>query len=491
MFSNIGEFSTLLMLNTINIYFLVISSVFLLCFMVGYKTNKISLGSFNTLIFKNVTLIIFSLSFIIFLFYFYCLFQFKNMLLVFNLVHNDYSFNYLTPLILDTPSIIIIYLCYLIGFISIITLGDRFWAYNYTLSILFIYFIIIINLLCQSQSLFELFIYYELLLLPSVLFVYKTGYTKKSHQANIYFFIWTQLGSLLVLFGILYISYICGATSFISLKGFKFTSTELYIIYLFFFFGFGVKVPLWPLHFWLIKVHVEAPSGFSIFLSGFLVKSAVYCFYKIIILLNINFFYVLPVILCLLGMLDASLKMWTQVDIKKIIAYATVQEMNAIYLLFNVGDSWAVNAGLIFLLAHGILSALMFYLVECIYKRYDSRSLLKIYGVSQLYPNLSIAIWAMLILFFGLPGTLKFYVEIQLVLLLANNDLITTFFILLIFIFINAIGFGRCWFSVLYGHPGNDITHSKPKLDLSQEEFSIITFLVIFSITPCFFIFLL
>lgn len=131
-------------------------------------------------------------------------------------------------------------------------------------------------------------------------------------------------------------------------------------------------------------------------------------------------------------------------DIKKIIAYATVQEMNAIYLLFNVGDSWAINAGLIFLLAHGMLSALMFYLVECIYKRYDSRSLLKIYGVSQLYPNLSIAIWAMLILFFGLPGTLKFYVEIQLVLLLANNDLITTFFILLIFIFINAIGFGRC-----------------------------------------------
>jgi formate hydrogenlyase subunit 3/multisubunit Na+/H+ antiporter MnhD subunit len=83
---------------------------------------------------------------------------------------------------------------------------------------------------------------------------------------------------------------------------------------------------------------VEAPSGFSIFLSGFLVKSAVFCFYKLILIFNIQCFYLLPVIICIIGMFDASIKMWSQTDIKKLIAYATVQEMNIIFLLFNLGD---------------------------------------------------------------------------------------------------------------------------------------------------------
>ena len=317
------------------------------------------------------------------------------------------------------------------------------------------------------------------------------GVYKKIPPSKYFFFIWTQLGSLVVLLGILFVSNLCGTTSFSFIKNFNFSSNEAYVLYLIFFFGFGVKVPVWPLHFWLIKVHVEAPSGFSIFLSGFLVKSAVYCFYKIIMLLNVKTFFLVPIFFCILGMLDASFKMWVQIDIKKLIAFATVQEMNAIFLLFNLGDSWAINAGLVFLLAHGILSSLMFFLVECLYKRFNSRSLHKVYGISQIYPNLSLAIWAMLILFFGFPGTLKFYVEIQLALFLSYNDLVATLFILLIFICINAIGFARCWFSILYGHPGYD---EKPKtvstLDLTTEECLVVSLLVFLSITPCFFIFL-
>lgn len=491
MFSNINKFDIFLKLNKYNINFILL--FFILFFFILSVGHRYNLWSVTTRLhfFKNAVLCIFSMSFMMFLFYLFAVIHFKNMLFIQNFVYCNYSMNYLNCNVMDTPSIIIIYLCYLIGFISILTLGDRFWGANYQLSLLFLYFVIIINLLCQALSLFELFLYYELLLLPSIFFVYKSGYTRKSHQASIYFFIWTQLGSLIVLAGILYISSKCGTTEYYFIKNFKFTDLELYYIYLIFFFGFGVKVPLWPFHFWLIKVHVEAPSGFSIFLSGFLVKSAVYCFYKIISLLSINYFYVLPIVVCLLGLLDSSLKMWVQTDIKKLIAYATVQEMNAIYLLFNFGDSWAVNAGLIFLLAHGLLSALMFFLVECIYKRFNSRSLYKVYGVSQLFPNLSIAIWCMLILFFGFPGTLKFYAEIQLVMILASNDLLLTLFVLTIFIFINTVGFGRCWFSVLYGHPGNTAGGLKSNLDLTTEELLIILLLVFLSIVPAFFMYLI
>jgi len=66
--------------------------------------------------------------------------------------------------------------------------------------------------------------------------------------------------------------------------------------------------------------------------------------------------------------------------------------MNAIYLIFVLNDSTFINVGLIFLFAHGVLSSLMFFLVECIYKRFNTRNLYKIYGISTLFPNLSIAI---------------------------------------------------------------------------------------------------
>lgn len=486
--SKIGFF---LNLPKFNIFLLIFSFCVLTLYII--ITNYFNYSNFtnNYFKFKNIVLIIFSLSFFLFLIYFFLIMHFKHLLLVKNYIYNKYDFKYFYTSIYDSSSFIIIYLCYIVGFISILTLNDRFWKINSKLSLIFLFFIIIINLLCQSCSIFELFFYYELLLLPSIFFVYKASYTKKSQKANIYFFIWTQLGSLLVLIGILYIIVICGTTNFIFLKNFKFSNNELYILYLLFFFGFGVKVPIWPFHFWLIKVHVEAPSGFSIFLSGFLVKSAIYCFYKIIILFKINYFYIIPLCICIYGMLDSSLKMWTQIDIKKLIAYATVQEMNAIYLLFNFGDSWAINIGLIFLLAHGILSSFMFFLIECIYKRYNTRNIEKIYGILNLYPNLGLSIWGMLILFFGFPGTLKFYVELQLILLVANTDLILTFIILFVFIFINAVGFARCWFSILYGHSGYKNNKSEINMDLTIDELIIILFLFILSIIPCFFIYLL
>jgi len=490
MFNNLHKFVNFLTIYDLNLKFLIfLFSIFLVGLIISYKFN-IFCNADRILLFKNAVLFSYTVSFLCFLFYFFISIHFKSLLQISNFIYYDFTYNFLNKKLLDFSSLVIIYLCYLIGLISIITLGDRFWAANYGLSIIFLYFLIIIHLLVKSNSLFELFIYYELLLLPSVFFVYKSGYTKKSQQANIYFLTWTQLGSLLVLSAIMYISNKVGSTSFLVLKNFYFTSAEIYYLYILFFLGFGIKVPLWPFHFWLIKVHVESPSGFSIFLSGFLVKTAVYCFYKFSLILSTNSFYIFPVLICILGVLDASLKMWTQTDIKKLIAYATVQEMNAIYLIFVLNDATIINVGLVFLFTHGILSSLMFFLVECIYKRFNTRNLYKIYGVSTLFPNLSLGIWAMLLLFFGFPGTLKFYLEIQLCIFLLNYDFIFTFIFIFIFIFLNVIGFARCWFSLLYGAP-NQIKHSNNlKLDITSEESLIIFFLWFLSVIPCFFLYL-
>jgi NADH-quinone oxidoreductase subunit M len=100
-----------------------------------------------------------------------------------------------------------------------------------------------------------------------------------------------------------------GCTSIFLIKNFIFSDIETLFLSIFLFFGFGFKVPVWPFHYWLTKTHVEAPSGFSMYLSGFLVKTALYGFYKIIDIFSFESNSVLFSTICAVGIIDASLKM--------------------------------------------------------------------------------------------------------------------------------------------------------------------------------------
>lgn len=112
-----------------------------------------------------------------------------------------------------------------------------------------------------------------------------------------------------------------------------------------------------------------------------------------------------------IGGLDASFKMWGQSDLKKLVAYCTIQEMNLIFFLFLVGDTNFTNLGILFTVTHAFLSILMFFLVDCIYRRFHTRSIYNLSGLLIETPNLAICIVAMVIFFSGLPGTLKFICE--------------------------------------------------------------------------------
>jgi len=398
--------------------------------------------------------------------------------------------------LVNVVGVIVIYLCYFVGAICTKVLGDRFWSNTKGLPLALLYFPLVVSLLCTSSSFFTLFVSYELLLVPSLFVVYKSCYTRRAQQANIYFFIWTQVGSLVAFCPVLYLVFIYKNAGFTFLSELQFTDLESWVIFLLFFFGFGVKVPVWPLHYWLIKIHVEAPSGFSIFLSGFLVKTGIYCFFVTTAVLNSQHDYVFPIFLCIIGILDSTLKFWGQEDIKKLIAYATVQEMNIIYLLFCLNNSESISFGCVFLIAHGILSSLLFFIVECVYRRVGTRSISKISGLSTLYPNLGVAVWAMLILFLGFPGTLKFYVELKFIFLLSQLDLFVSFLTVFTLIFVGSIGFARCWLSLLYGMPSTATTVDDnstipgngpyPSIDLSRPELLLISLLVFLSFAFCF-----
>lgn len=462
-FSNL-YYTNIFLLTFSSLLFLGLSQVFNLYNITTRFTN------FLNSIKKTFILVVYLLSF--FLISIFLVHDFNTKFFYLPLLQNQ------TMHIIDSMSVVMILLCYIIGFVSCTTLGDRLWIYNINASVYLIYFPAIILLFCQAHSILELFLYYELLMLPSVYLVYKLGYTKKSYQANVYFFVWTQLGSLIVFAGVCYINLVHGVTTFDFLRNCIFTEFEKSVLFYLFFFGFGVKTPIWPFHFWLTKVHVEAPSGFSIFLSGFLVKTALYCFYKFSLVLNINSIPVLSLIICLLGIFDASLKMWGQVDIKKLIAYATIQEMNCIYFLLCLGDSWSLHIVTIFLFAHGILSALMFYIIELVYKRTNTRSSYKISGLSELYPNLTVIIWFMILIYMGLPGFLKFFVEVTFIAVLFEFNSILAIGSAIILMFVGGIGFIRQWLNVLYGHPG----YPAVRLDLSKEEVIVSSILIFFSV---------
>ena len=133
---------------------------------------------------------------------------------------------------------------------------------------------------------------------------------------------------------------------------------------------------------------------------------------------------------------------------------------------------------IIFLFAHGMLSALMFYIIELVYKRTSTRSTYKISGLSELYPNLSVVIWIMILMYMGLPCFLKFFVEVSFIAVIFEFNSVIAIFSAIILMFIGGIGFIRQWLNILYGHPG----YPEVRLDLSKEETTVVGILTFFSV---------
>jgi len=374
----------------------------------------------------------------------------------------------------DGFGLVLLNLAVMVGLISLLSLDSRFFWKNVKFIFLCHILIIAIFLFSLSNDIVSFFIFYEALLIPSFLLVYYVSPYRKAVQASLYFVIWTQLGSFLILIAVLYIIKTTGLIYFTQLKNYNFTITEIYILYGLLFFGFGFKIPIWPFHHWLTKTHVEAPSGFSIFLSGFLVKSAVFGFYKLSNLLGGQIDTVFFSLFAFMGAIDASYKMWAQTDLKKLVAYGTIQEMSVIYLVLCWGDSTASLGSLMFCITHSFLSALLFYLVDCIQRRYRTRSIVQINGLLLVNPNLATAILFTCIVYMGLPGTMKFITEFYILSGLIESTPYTIVFFVFSVNYIGAIGFCRAWFNVVFGM--STFKNLPVQADLSFKEIFIIFF---------------
>jgi len=453
-----------------------------LVYFFGYKNQYQNIIKHDNIynFIKFVLLISLGISYIFFIFFLYFFYTyyvynnnynlFNNYVLVPKLFVNFYFFWF--EFSIDFFGIVLLFLAYFVGILSLLALDNRiFWKnIKYLFSLNF--FIIIVYFYVFSTNILIFFLFYELLLIPSFLIVYYISPSRRAIQASLYFLIWTQIGSFLVLIVIAYLLSVVGSSSFFDIKLYSFSYKETFCIYFVLFLGFGFKVPLWPFHYWLTKTHVEAPAGFSMYLSGFLVKSAVYGFYKITNLLGNDINTTLFSSICIIGIIDASLKMWGQTDLKKLVAYGTIQEMNLIFLTFCWGDTNAILGGILFSATHGALSALMFFIVDCLQRRFNSRSVVEISGVLQITPVLGISIITMCVLYAGLPGTLKFTCEFYIFCGLFELTPVITLLLFFIANVLGLVGFSKCWFDTVFGM--NLKNHKLAPLDLNIKELYII-----------------
>lgn len=379
---------------------------------------------------------------------------------------------------------VIVCLSMSVTIISWTYLSERFMYKSHFYILYFYIFVLCTINMVYTSNLATMFVFFEFIFLPSLFFVYQFGYSKKVDKTVSYLLNWTLTGSFVVLFSLVYVYTLAGSLSLYVLPYVSFSVLEKNLLFLLFFLGFGVKIPVWPFYYWLTKVHVEAPAGFSIFLSGFLVKTAFFCLVYFVYLFQTYWLNIIACTILFWGVLDSSIRMWTCLDIKKLIAFATIQEMNLIMLFLfflNTGDYLILN---IFLFVHGLLSALFFFLVDQVQKKYNTRSILSLSGLDLFAPNLSTLIWLALLIFRGFPLFIKFFIEWELLnLLLINFKLFGLFIFLLCSVF-GVVGFFKTWLTVIYGQPTN-LTN---KYDIFKSDAVLGLFLVTFLFFLSFFL---
>lgn len=358
----------------------------------------------------------------------------------------------------STLSDVIVLLAFSSGLVCLYLLGEKNLSkYVSNLSI-FAIFLVAIIFMVYTTNLLVMFLGFEFLFLPTLYFVYSHGYVQRVDKTLKILLYWTLFGAFLVFtsMGYLYVKY--KTLNYFDLINLNFSKNESFILYLCIFVGFGIKVPVFPFHYWLTKIHVEAPAGFSIFLSGFLVKAAIYCFYYFNLIFPNESLTQLASVVALLGVVESSIKMWTQTDFKKLIAFATIQEMNLIlYLLLNYQNTLDYSL-ILFILIHGWLSTLMFFLVDIVQKKTSSRNIVEVCGLAYNFTEIKFIIWLIILLFSGFPLTVKFVIEWAILgnlILQSNLVFMGVFFIIVV---IGVAGFAKQMIIILYGMPRNQTT---------------------------------
>jgi proton-translocating NADH-quinone oxidoreductase chain M len=274
------------------------------------------------------------------------------------------------------------------------------------------------------------YIFFEGILIPMFILIGIWGSRERKIRASYLFFLYTLIGSLFMLLGIVYIFLKLGTTNYEILISNSFSIFEQKILWLAFFASFATKVPMLPMHIWLPEAHVEAPTSGSVILAGILLKLGVYGFLRFSLPLfpEANYFFVpLIFVMAILGVIYTSFTAIRQTDLKRIIAYSSVAHMNLVMLGLFSYTLTGLEGALLQSLSHGFVSSALFLCVGILYDRYHTRMVKYYSGLIHVMP-----VSMLILLFFtmaniGLPGTSSFVGEFLILSGVYKFNIIATF----------------------------------------------------------------
>lgn len=313
---------------------------------------------------------------------------------------------------LDGISIFFFLLSSFLIFLCVLFVWEDKFLKQYIISLIVLDLLLLLVFSVLDLLLF--YIFFEAILIPMYLIIGIWGSRERKVRAVYLFFLYTLVGSLFLLLGILYIYSKVGTLNFEYINSYQFSFTEQYWLWLVFFFSFSSKIPMFPFHIWLPEAHVEAPTVGSVLLAGILLKLGVYGFLRFSLILFPDaslYFSPFVYLLSILGIIYASLSAIRQTDLKRIIAYSSIAHMNLVTLGIFSFTLLGIEGAVVQSISHGFVSGAMFLLIGILYDRYHSRFLYYYSGLVHMMPVYSTFFLIFTMANIALPGTSSFVGE--------------------------------------------------------------------------------
>ena len=316
---------------------------------------------------------------------------------------------------IDGISVLFVLLTALVGWISVLAswraIVDRPRQF---MSCLLIMQSLMLGVFC-ARDLLLFYLFWEAMLIPMYLIIGVWGGSNRFY-ATLKFFLYTLAGSVLFLIGVIGLYVFAGQTFDMDMLGQHPLPRDLQLgLFIALFFGFAVKVPMFPFHTWLPDAHVEAPTAGSIILAGILLKMGAYGFIRFslpILPLASQYFAPLMALLSVVAIIYGGLLALAQRDLKKLVAYSSISHMGFVTLGLFMFNSQGIAGALLQMFNHGIVTSALFLMVGLLYERVHSRDMDHFGGLMKIAPLYTLCYAVFVLASMALPGTSSFVGEL-------------------------------------------------------------------------------